>query len=511
MAEPAHQTLAGNFAWVQDFDLTPEIAQELGLVKGVCLIEGRTKSGDMFDSADVIQGVGAMRAAALLGAGNLNIDHLRKLPDSYEKKYPGISEHPYPVGFIIDAQAVKRDDGKWLGEFLGSVFNKVLYALIRDHKVVGNSVEDVMRKEDCSDCSGNVCTCHPEGSAFLENAVILEEVPNVDGTWIAPVTADDIGTIITNETHYATPMTPLMLKLNALVKRQHVSDYFTGDTWTNGAESIRDYLVDEKDIDAAVAEQMAQYLYENPTVMTPTQMTNLSRADLEAWWGLFTLKLHVEGLEQKVATLAWLKHNATPMGVLKKTRHTRESIHYKAKAATDATCASCKWHADSDSGPVCMALGGVPVDAAATCDLHTAAKAGYMPNPDDVIPPPKTNTQNAGGPPSGAPAPATDTPPKSSGQGSTGSGTPPPAPPGKTHAAPAPPKNRPVVEPRPSVPAADADAALEKQIGAIDSQLAVMSQHLVMTPRKGKRGQKIKTDFDNLKAERDRLAKLKKN
>ena len=502
-----NQTLAANFVWVHDFDLTPEIAQELGLVKGVCLIEGMTKSGDVYDDTAVIQGAGAMRAAALLAAANLNIDHRRTLPEVYEQKYPGISEHSYPVGFIVDAQAVKRADGKWVGEFIASVYNRVLYALIRDHKVVGNSVEDYLRQDNCSDCSGGVCTCHPEGSAFLENAIILEETPDVDGTWIAPVTADDVGTIIKNETRHATPMTPLTAKLRTLVKHQHISDYFTGDAWTNGADSIKDYLVDEKDIDADVAEQMARYLYENPTVMTPTQMSHLSTIDLETWWSLFTLKLHVQGLQRKVAKLSWLKHNAVPLKTLQRTTHTQESTHYRAKAGTAPACDACKWFAASESGPICMALDGGAIDAAATCDLHTAPDAQPPSNP------PQINPKNAGGtPPAGdAPSPATnDTPPKSSGQGS-GSGTPPPAPPGTTRDAPKPPKIRPVAEQFPSVPAAEADATLAAQIARIDSQLEVMTQQLAMTPQKGRRGQQMKMDHERLTAERARLEGLKKN
>ena len=658
--------MQSKFEWVYDFDLTPEMAKEFGIIKGVCMREGPTKDNTIMSMVNIIEGAGAIRAASLLGSGNLNIDHRRESNEAYEKKYPGISEMFYPCGFLLDAQAVEADDGKWVVEYLGICENRVLYNLIDQHKVVGNSVEDYRRKEDCSDCSGNVCNCHPEGSTFIDNAIILEEVPNADGTWVDTVGPDDIGTILTgdanalppapgtiilNRTRHATPLTPLAAKLNKMaglepdtpanapasttstdatiiqnsvtaqtnpviapdggggtdtpappvnvidnylddgdwddgarsirkfltgekdiskaiakpmseyldsnpkelppakldsmsgtdiemwwklhalqtqshgivevlksiksdgrpsqnaagVNANNVSDYMDGDQWAEGADSIKEFLMEEKGISESDAAGMAEYLYVNPTAISPTQLQHLSTLDLEVWWSLFMLKRQVSLQAKRIASLEWLRHNAIPLKALRNTKHTRETAHFHAlESASSVSCAGCKWFAMSSDAAHghCQAIPDTETDAAHVCDLHepmSDAKPAAKPDPvkQDTVQDPAPS--KAGQPASDAAPPADDASPEP--RMNVG-----------TEKKPVYNVSRPIMEPHPSAPVSldAAERKLDDQIATLNMKLAAVKREMSITPMKGRHGRKLYNEYERLKAEHDRLVKLKK-
>ena len=87
--------------------------------------------------------------------------------------------------------------------------NPTVYNLISAGRVKGCSVVDMPRKKVCDDQN----SCKFEGSAYIMNTIALEGTPNSSGTWAAPVTANDIGTIIKSDTqaHLAdAPITKIM-------------------------------------------------------------------------------------------------------------------------------------------------------------------------------------------------------------------------------------------------------------------------------------------------------------
>ena len=154
-----------------------------------------SKSKDVMTRDNVLAGGGAMRASALMGKATLDIDHLEtRLPAEYGRKYGKEINEPYPPGFIVDAQSVENEvDGKKLmqAEFIAIIENNKVFDMIKQGLFKGCSVVDYSRNMRC-----NPEACEYEGSAYLSNTLILDEVPNSNGTWVAAVTEEDHGTII---------------------------------------------------------------------------------------------------------------------------------------------------------------------------------------------------------------------------------------------------------------------------------------------------------------------------
>ena len=317
-----------DFSWVQS-GITEEDADLSRLVKGVAITEGEYKSWGAIGPDEISMGAGAMRASALMGKAHLNVDHIAssdKLPPDYIEKYPGI-EDPYPVGQIIDAQSVVGPDGKRQAEFIAYITNDVVYSLIRDRKIVGNSVETIIRDMDCSgNAEGPAAGCMETGSAFLRLGLMLEEVPDSDGTWVDVVTADDVE-IVGKETEaddgfwffnlggkkrHALRSPALIRAIRRAHKTGHpfaahamaahssppnnnnnsskalpLETFLTPEgEWRDGVTSISMFLQSDKGINAELADEIGEWIIENPDALSHYQIAYLSQADLLAWWGV---------------------------------------------------------------------------------------------------------------------------------------------------------------------------------------------------------------------------------
>jgi hypothetical protein len=193
------------FKWPLPVDLKGKKPRDFMLIKGAAMSEGSAKRGEHMTKENLMHGAGAMSAFALLGLSQIDIDHFATaLPETYEAEFPGISK-PYPVGVMIDAAVDKNMvDGKEVHqvEFIAFLTNPKVYEMVEQGKFIGTSVVDMFRKENCScgaDQAEHTCNkCSIEGSHFIHNTLVLKGVPNSNGTWVAPVTEEDLGTIITN-------------------------------------------------------------------------------------------------------------------------------------------------------------------------------------------------------------------------------------------------------------------------------------------------------------------------
>lgn len=384
-------------------ELSHEDAVAIGLIKGVALTEGELKSGEAMTRDNVIMGAGAMRASALNGTARLDIDHhYDKLPPEYLEKYGGEIANPYPPGFIIDAQAVENEipgsgETRMQVEFLAIIENRTVYDMIKAGKIKGCSVVDFIRNVNCDgekSVDGGGPGCQYEGSAYLENTLILDEVPNSNSTWVAVVSDADIGTIIANRSeevknklrkqmrHSLSPVQKIIINAHAgsnWSDEQSLDAYMTDGIWNNGAESIADYLKSEKSIDEAVAAKMADYLIKNPETLSQYQLEWLSMEDLSAWWtsiqtsGAPNAEIHA--LKAEIAKLKWLPTNKSELarisGVQKGHALTRDDVKYHRAAKSNA-CNGCRFAGfyDDKTG-YCNLINGA-VDADGTCDKFTA-------------------------------------------------------------------------------------------------------------------------------------------
>lgn len=190
-----------SFTWANP--IMVEDPEQYQLVKGVAIIEGVAKRGEVLDKENIIYGAGAMAAFAMAGQLVIDIDHFDPLPKEYAVKYPGL-QSPYPVGYVYDADAeeteVNVEGGKkekrYAVEFLATITNKTAYQMVKENKFSGCSAVEYFRKEMCA-CEAGKCQCPREGSKFLRLTFTLEGEPNSYGTWVGPVTKEDIGKIIT--------------------------------------------------------------------------------------------------------------------------------------------------------------------------------------------------------------------------------------------------------------------------------------------------------------------------
>ena len=185
-------SLKHKFGWPVALMLEPGEEVEMMLFKGVAMQEGEMKRGEKMDKDNLLFATGAMSTAAMMGVALMDIDHFENaedVPKEYLAKYGEDLIKPYPPAFIIDAaveENVIEPNGRKVNqvEFIGACTNRLVYDMIKTGKFKGCSVVDYFRKEVCDDCNGTdgKCDCSIEGSHFLANTFILEEVPNSDGT-----------------------------------------------------------------------------------------------------------------------------------------------------------------------------------------------------------------------------------------------------------------------------------------------------------------------------------------
>lgn len=363
--------LTHNFTWPMLNDITPEEAEEYMMIKGVAMTEGELKSGENITAENLIAGAGAMRAAALMGAADIDIDHFEeKLPEEYEKEFGAEINDPYPPAFIFDAQAVKNTvepAGKEMMqvEFLGVCTNRHVYEMIRDNRFKGCSVVDYVRNLNCESNKG---ACDYEGSAFMVNTLVLKQVPNSDATWVDVVSAKDVGTIISNnqekkdaESHTANRLQTRLqnhidrIRNVAKDEGDELGDYMTDGVWNDGAASAEAFLREQKGIEEKLAHDMAGYLLENPRMLTQYQLEWMSDSDLVAWWNTVIetqgMKKQIDTLRKNVATLSWLEHNAQAIAAYRKVRLAvpfgQGEVGY-GEATAPEQCKNCRWFSPYD-------------------------------------------------------------------------------------------------------------------------------------------------------------------
>ena len=395
-SDAGDRKLTHQFEWPLPVDLTIGDAEKVGMIKGVAMSEGKLKSGENMSRDNVLSGAGAMRMSALLGTAVLDIDHLEELPQEYIEKYGPEIADPYPPGQILDAQAVENElpDGTTAlqVEFIGVITNKKVYELIKTGRIKGCSVVDFVRTLECNGdrspdnmlkgfLGEDVSGCNYEGSAFKFNTLILDAVPNSNSTWVAPVTESDIGTIIADMSdkvkdkvrasmkHALTPSQRLLI--NAARdgfenQTNSLEAYMTDGIWNNGADSIKDYLESEKDIDPQTADAMSRFLFKHPDALSQYQLEWLSSQDLAIWWQNLTDETkrneRTNQIMIKLAKFEWLKeHNVSEKQLQAWGKSpTREAIKY---GKMDVGCVGCKFAKftddESDTGYCSMLDDGV--------------------------------------------------------------------------------------------------------------------------------------------------------
>ena len=281
-----------------------EDVQELGLVKGVLMVEGALKSPSTNDDGkevptvmtaeNVMQAGGALRAAAIMGFAGVDIDHFEEeLPEKYVKKYGKEINDPYPVGFVIDAEVVKNSDGLMEVQAIMAIYNPLVFKLVKEGKIKGNSVVDYYRKLTCDSDA-----CNYEGSSYLYNTLVLEEVPNSNSTWVNAVDEEDLEKWIEHK-HSAKRAAQAGMKReltrlekihnarsakHAVVKGHNLENYLTDGIWNDGKDGVIEYLKEEKGLDEATATALGEYMFNNPEMFNDYQIEHLSGADLIAWW-----------------------------------------------------------------------------------------------------------------------------------------------------------------------------------------------------------------------------------
>ena len=312
---PEAQQLKNEFAsWSDQLVLNKQQIEDLMLVKGVLLNSGKTKMGWTYSVENTYKAGGSLRGAAYAGIADIDIDHIANgadIPNEYIKEFGEAIRQPYPVGKVIDAEVVKNSDGSVSIEAIMSLDNPLAYKMVKEGRFIGNSLVDIPRK-NCSKEAG----CVLEGSTFVRNTLILKSTPNSHGTWIAPVSEEDVGTIIKPVNNAVSPVMTILLKkledienarngggddnnnnnnkaaeekkVNSVTPKtvnNGITDYLDEQgSWREGADGIRNFLVANKSIPMDTAADMAQWLYSNPGVLNNDQLTNLSTVDLQAWW-----------------------------------------------------------------------------------------------------------------------------------------------------------------------------------------------------------------------------------
>jgi len=299
----SHSLKSHKFDWFNIFGFTLKDAKELRLIKCAAMTAGEVKTGEIMSDENVIFATGAMSAAAINGYAKIDIDHHKEsLPEEEYAKYPvkKINE-VYPPATIIDAAAAKNEIGKdktprIQTECVAICENETVYKMIQENKFIGCSVVDTFRNETCTcDETGGNCKCSVEGSHFFTNTLVLEGVPNSEGTWVQTVGKDDVGTMLVTNEHKLTAKQKHQkhLFINILKQRHHLtktthkaneadlSKYQDENgKWLDGINSIESFLIEEKEIDESKAKEIAAHLFDNPNQYNVLQLTFLSSDDI---------------------------------------------------------------------------------------------------------------------------------------------------------------------------------------------------------------------------------------
>ncbi len=425
------------FSWPVPMLLEPGEEEDMMLFKGVAMQVGEMKRGEIMEKDNVIFATGAMSAAAMMGVALMDIDHFEtaeELPAKYLEKYGKELANPYPPAFIIDAaveENITEPNGKKVAqvEFLGACVNPLVWSMLKAGKFKGCSVVDYYRKEICDDCSGTdgKCNCSIEGSHFMMNTFILEEVPNSHGTWVEPITEKDIGTIIERPSKELVEQLklraikdPRMRMKNFLLeqnKKRHsaydLDKYMDTETgqWKDGKSSIIEFLEDEKGLPQTTANDMADYLWAHPDALNQYQYENMSPEDLVAWFRHITEKTmdaKMRQLQKQVAALSGLKHNATGLKILKDIDLLgKEEVDYGPGEAGNQ-CQECRWFFAMDPndmpGPGMCAIVSGDILGTDTCKRFEAAPGQTPPTEpveethqeEEPVPPNEDGTCNEG-------------------------------------------------------------------------------------------------------------------
>lgn len=264
------------FDWSHPQDLSMETVERFGLVKGVVMQEGdarytEAETGEIkkigtMTRDNVIFGGGGLAGIARAGQAIIDIDHHKQsVPQTY-KQHKEINSH-YPVGHVLDAQAVERN-GKMVVEFIATVHNPAVFAMIKEGKIKGNSVTDYGRGKKCDDKDG----CEFVGSTYGRNSFMLEEIPSMPGTWVAPITQDDIGNNVKPTEHrMTTPASALLVDI----------------TKSELSLSTKDEIVSHlqtREIADDMAGDIADFMIANPDAFNEHQIAHMEKADWETWW-----------------------------------------------------------------------------------------------------------------------------------------------------------------------------------------------------------------------------------
>ncbi len=370
-----------SFEWSLPMDIH---AKDYMLVKGVAATEGQFKSMDKFYRDNLAHGAGALSMAAAMGMSKFNVDHYSEepLPEKYNAKYGIGSEGD--CGFLIDADiADNQINGKKISqvEFIGYITNPKVYELIASGQAKGCSVEDMQRRAVC-DCGENDkdCGCTIEGSRFVNVGIIVDEVPDSHGTWIAPVTEHDLEAWKLNKkneipfhkldskhkAHY------IQLRLKGRLTKKSLEDYMNEDgSFINGKNSITEYLQEEKELSDIDAKHLADFLYKNPKILSSYQLAGMSGLDLMEWFKHVIIERAVRKNKKHVAP----NEDGTCNEGFKLSEDGTMCIEIEARAEPneDGSCPK-GWHLSED-GSQCIeddvvdaAVETMPVNEDGTCN-----------------------------------------------------------------------------------------------------------------------------------------------
>ena len=415
--------LSHAFTWPLPMDLQGFNPADYMMVKGVAMTEGEMKRGEIMTKDNLTFATGAMSAAAMLGLCYCDIDHYEaELPKQYVEKYGKEINNNYPPVIIIDAgiEVNEVEPGKQKlaqVEWYGFCTNPLVYKMIANGKFKGNSVVDWYRHESCAYCDGKTgkCNCVIEGSHFLRNTLILDEVPNSHATWVDIVTNDDIGTIIAKPNQEAKlsldklmsshPQLKAKFKFlqlaHSMQQKMKLDEYQNSDgTWKEGLEGINAYLKDEKSIDDTTAKDIAEYLFAHPEALTQYQYEFMSGQDLVAWFTHITNKENsakIYIMQKQLAALNALRHNAEGLAILRNIdQYGKDEVQYGDKDQ-GMQCANCRWFFAFDpfniaTSPGACAIVNGDVSGNKGCNKHEVAGAQ---NTADIKVDVNTNTSTA--------------------------------------------------------------------------------------------------------------------
>ena len=378
------------FNWPLPIEVTEDDLDKLMLIKGAAMTAGEMKRGEIMTDKNVVFATGAMSAGAMMNIVMIDIDHHdSKLPSKYEDKYgKEINDAGYPPAFIIDAGAEMNliqpeNEERMQTEFIAACTNRHVYEMIKAGKFKGCSVVDYYRKENC-DCGhdqkhdGPCNSCTIEGSHFMTNTLILDEVPNSNATWVDIVTKDDLGTIIEmpnksklkqmkNSTNQLSTPNQGKLKLLQHNLKNHaegdVDKYMDDGDWINGKSSIVSFLQNEKSIPEAKAEDIADFLIENKDLLSTYQLDWMSAEDLVAWFDHISqkmIKARLDQLQSQIVRVSMLDHNANKLDLLKNlVPWGQGEVNYGDKDSNK--CSGCRYFFGYDIEDLENTMGGCSI------------------------------------------------------------------------------------------------------------------------------------------------------